>query len=212
MAEKVSVFEVFLFARNVIHQIGLDKDTPLVFPISLQGGIYKAVRAIMSLKYKQYDIYLKATDTPVYSVRGMVTRYENPDFANIHFSTRQSKCWQRYVICKELAHLLMDTEDAHFTGDIETHIQGLVSELHGIDLNAALSSEYSAMLLALEILIPWKLRGIVLGMKNSGGSDLQIAKYCLVPEKFVNIFLSKNFQIASTNGNELLDRDAEFLI
>ncbi len=86
---------------------------------------------------------------------------EEPTTAIISFRSDLNFCWQRFVICKELCHCLVDTE-----ADRVSSLAGLLQLAQGLASkitipgtgNGPLQSEIWAELLAIELLFPYELR------------------------------------------------------
>lgn len=208
MSEENGVYDVLLKARAVIKIISAGESPALLFPVKPQGQVMPAISKMMTRSPKNpYTIQFLQQDVPVSTLRGKLVRYQEPDYAKIFFSLHQNHCWRRFVMCKEMAHIILDTNPEQRTTNVESHIQGLISEMPNISHNKALDSEYDAMILALEILMPWPLRKSLYSMKDEGATDMDIAKLCLVPEKFVSPFMSRRYREFSTGAHELLDAD-----
>jgi hypothetical protein len=64
-----------------------------------------------------------------------------------------------------------------------------------------IGSERFATMAAIEMLLPWCLRGRMRAMANEGLTDLKIAQEFRAPEKFVNLILRSNYGQISDETN-----------
>jgi hypothetical protein len=117
-------------------------------------------------------------------VWGMLRRYS--DHAVITYKCDLNFCWTRYVVCKELAHLLIDTDASHYTTDPVSLVQRLIAGLP-TQLDAELESEYAAGYGAVELLLPWCLRDHFDYLVQRGDTDLQIAEEFKCPAIYVSM-------------------------
>jgi len=143
----------------------------------------ETVRLIIRQHYK-IDAVIHSGNSPpeIYA-----QLHRKQDFAHILVKENEmSYCWQRFVACKELAHLLIDSEGS-YTHDVPALVRDLV--LHDLPLlqdhPAEMTSERLAKIVACEILMPWQCRAIMDKMLEDGRPCIDIAKHFLVPEKIV---------------------------
>jgi Zn-dependent peptidase ImmA (M78 family) len=97
-----------------------------------------------------------------------------------------NKCWKRFVIVKELSHLLMSKNNEGITQDIEDLVNGLFQMSFG--LSDDIDHEHLALLMASEYLMPYRISQDLL--KDSSLSSLDIAKQFSVPEVVVKGYRS----------------------
>ncbi len=125
-------------------------------------------------------------------VFGGLVRY--PAYCEILYSTNLTTCWRRFIIAKELAHLIFDKDD-NFTSD---PIELVTSLLAGIPLSegaiAAVTSEQQAVLMAIELILPHTCREDVEKMAAAGSSALEIAIAYRVPQKVVENYLNSGYK------------------
>jgi len=129
----------------------------------------------------------------------MLLRYDT--HAKIIYSQSMNTCWRRFVVCKELAHLLIDTDAEHFTQNPVSLVQELINDVPVMRTDHDINSERLAMIAAIEMLLPWCLRGRLTEMAEEGLSDLQIAQEFRVPEKIVNLMLRSDYGSFSKESN-----------
>ncbi len=132
------------------------------------------------------------------NMAGSLKRF--PDRAEINYSDVYNRCWRRYIYFKEMAHLLIDTSDCHFTSDPIFLVQQLIN---GVDLfqDERLKSENLAYLTSIEMLLPWTLRDKMHAMAAAGKSELDIATTFLAPRKVVNLVMSEPYKELSNQAN-----------
>jgi hypothetical protein len=204
------VFEILLLARRISKVISGASQAPFSFPVEIQRDIHPVIKTMISKKMGHpYDVLFKQIDGKVDKVRGKLTRFDSRNYARILFFSEQTKCWRRFVMCKEMAHLITDDQD-DCTTDIDAQIQGLITALppiSGIDLS--IHSEYNALVLATEIMIPWELRKQIFDLKASGSTHYDLAKVCMVPEKIIDMVFSPRYSQNSTRLNTLLDNGGD---
>lgn len=116
-------------------------------------------------------------------IKGFCIAY--PDKYEIGILSGLNHCWHRFVLCKELFHVFLDSDEYHNT-DIIGHLEQTVHVLGGGDQpNApAVSSEQLAEIAAMEFLFPFSQRSPV---QNGAAADfagnfevprLMVEKYC----------------------------------
>jgi Zn-dependent peptidase ImmA (M78 family) len=146
-----------------------------------------------------YQISLLARNWNSRYMQGLLLRYQ--DKAEIIYSSSLNTCWRRFVVCKELAHLLIDTEQTHFTQDPVALVHELINDVPVMEVDDDVNSERWAMIAAIEMILPWCLRGQLNELSTEGLSDLQIAQQFRVPEKIVNLLLRSKYRDISAEAN-----------
>jgi len=63
--------------------------------------------------YTEHKIRIKKVDWNPVQIKGRIDRYVSASdkFAEIIVSEKLNNCWTRFVACKEMCHLIIDTED-----------------------------------------------------------------------------------------------------
>jgi len=90
-------------------------------------------------------------------------------------------CWKRFVIVKELSHLIMSKDNEGITQNIEILVNGLFQMSFG--LSDDIDHEQLALFMASEYLMPYRISQDMI--KNRDISTLSIAKKFGVPEVVV---------------------------
>ena len=93
---------------------------------------------------------------------------------------------------------MLDAMSENMTTDYKSLAQELMTEAPITDYSAYAMSERLCVAGALEFLMPWQLRAQLVKMKAAGCSDKEIAIYCRVPERYVNVILSSAYGKFST--------------
>lgn len=122
--------------------------------------------------------------------------------ARIAVASGLNRCWQRFVVCKELMHLLIDREDDR-TPDALVQLKSMVTPLK--DPTAKLNSETFAALTALEYLLPWGMRP---GAPTEADPTLAIATRFRLPRTWVDFFYGDmvGYRTVSDAYNAKLDQ------
>jgi hypothetical protein len=97
-----------------------------------------------------------------YQVPKNIRTNEPPTAATIRFSSKLNLCWQRFVICKEMFHCLIDDE-TELVSDTKTLVkltEDLATRMAALDtgIDGPMLTEGIAEILALEMLFPLELR------------------------------------------------------
>lgn len=175
----MQIAEVALLTRNIVN------NCPTKSPMEVIKDLIPEVAKRSKLK-----ISLKRTSFIPKDISGQLLRYENT--ATIIYSAELNICKSRFVICKELTHLLVDEPHA-FTKD---PIQ-LVSELINYSPPGILDdvdSEWGAYFGAIELLIPYTLKSKMYEEHASGITDYELAQKFRIPEKIMSYILSEKYR------------------
>jgi Zn-dependent peptidase ImmA (M78 family) len=114
---------------------------------------------------------------------------------------KDNTCWTRYLICKELSHLFLYSDDSVSVTprDLEDLFSGLLNEdIDNADLDSV-EAEKLAYYVAFEMLIPSDIVPDLLAIRqklfqtqSAEHPNLRLAKKLLVPEKVVEFRLDKD--------------------
>lgn len=117
---------------------------------------------------------------------------------DIFYSIDQNHCWKRFIITKELCHILYDTPNSQHLTSTREQIGGLLTQILAglneltLDDHAA-SSETATILMAIEILLPHSEREKVNKMISKGATARTIAETYKLPEQMVSYYLSPGY-------------------
>ena len=135
---------------------------------------------------KGKSIRVVPIDTSNNLILGKLRHFTNR--VDIAINEKLNNCWKRFVITKELSHLLMSKNSEGITENMETLIDGLFS--HSFGTSDDISHEKLALYMAFEYLMPYNISKDIL---NSDKSDLEIARLFSIPENVVKAFRNKEF-------------------
>lgn len=125
------------------------------------------------------------------SIRGLYM--STPDGYEIYLLSGMNYCWNRFVFCKEMFHVLLD-KDEYRNMQIYEHIEEVAlkfPEPRSHPSQAAVS-ELMAEIAAMEFLFPFKDRLLQLGGKPLDQVDsLAIAQLYKIPQYYVEKYLSQ---------------------
>ncbi len=177
--------DVCLIVRNLYKEI-LDIGIVPTPPVHLKQTLIGVVaRHVTPGEVHRIDLEPKNLGCRVW---GMLRRYEHHSV--IAYKRDLNICWTRYVVCKELAHLLIDTDHKHFTSDPIALAEALLAGIPNA-VDAEIQSEYAAGYAAVELLIPWCLRRKFDALVQEGLDDRAIAEIFKCPAIYVSLMRGK---------------------
>jgi Zn-dependent peptidase ImmA (M78 family) len=160
----------------------------LMGPVSVRNTLIPQVALLKQIGGKPFPIETLNKGWGHASLAGLLLRY--PDEAQILYSVNLNLCWARFVICKELAHLVIDTDAKHFTHDPQGLVQQLIIGAPTLNSTDPVRSEQLAAFAAVEMLLPWSVRPCIRKMKDEKATDLEIAQRFSVPQQVVNYLVN----------------------
>ena len=101
--------------------------------------------------------------------------------AVIIYCKNLNECRRRFSIIKELCQLYIDPEFLRKTTTSDAQIQ---EAIEGLELNAMnfIKPEQAALVLAMELAMPWSHRSDIAAMQDEGQKNYDIAKKLMIPE------------------------------
>jgi Zn-dependent peptidase ImmA (M78 family) len=115
---------------------------------------------------------------------------------------RLTYCEKRFVLLKELGHLVIDTKDA-FAENADDLVRHAVQRFARLG-NGVCQSENLAAIFAGEVLFPFHQRKAFYERYQNGSmSSLEIAILFRIPQKVVEDFLSKDYHELCVNLYDL---------
>lgn len=134
------------------------------------------------------QVFIREEEVSDSDLYGYVEDYETN--AIIKIKSGMNPCWKRFTVVKELMHLYSGTcdEGCSTTASIIINAARRSRDVIAKD-NTVLGNEEAAFYMALEVLIPWKLRDQLLQLRELGATQYQIAKVFMLPQTLVNHFL-----------------------
>jgi Zn-dependent peptidase ImmA (M78 family) len=139
-------------------------------------------------EYTRQDIVVREVFVDISSIRGFFLLIDGAP--EIYLLRGNNDCWKRFVLCKELFHVLLD-EDQYRDMYIYRHLKDVAlsfPERNSTPGRAAVS-EIMAEIAAIEFLFPYKERVFQLG-HGAQVDYLGIANYFKVPQFFIEKYLS----------------------
>lgn len=163
-------------------------------------------------QYVPICIDVKTADWGAHRFLGTIQRYENK--AIIIVAKRGQKgeegrltlCEQRFVLAKEMGHLVIDSAD-NFTKNAVELVDDLCSPmLAKLDGRHQLQSEYITEIFAIECLFPYHRRqGYFERIRNGDLTPLEVATHFRIPEKQVRVAMHPDYEEACRHIYKLLD-------
>jgi len=141
-----------------------------------------------AVKFKKIEeVHVYSLDYRKKHILGRFQKYEKN--AEVWIDASLNTCWKRYVIAKELSHLIVDTKSTSFTTDINKIVLWMIKDGMPADVNDALDSEHIAAQFAAELLLPYHSTQHLL--KNNSITDIDIASKFKVPLRIVQVMRFK---------------------
>lgn len=122
-----------------------------------------------------------------------------PQKAVILYAHHLNSCWERFTVCKEAFHVVLD-QDEYRTTDIYQHIQDIILAFPDDDSKPAqpVICEFLAEVAAMEFMLPYAERFAIL--EAGGQVAMQVAQQYKIPCQLVEKYLSAGF-MAALNPN-----------
>lgn len=180
-----------LEAYNEQHGINLDNQFPirttLLRPMVQQRGV------VDEIYIYEADIQTEAIVTQVEKYKGESSPYSGlQDIGNIYYAPNHSQCWQRFGVCKEMFHCMIDRTEGVMVSTVEDLLklfEMLVNDTTVLTGDfGPLTSEQRAELMAIETLFPVEFRQDLLN-----GSDEDAIDVATNHDFYMN--LAQNFKI-----------------
>jgi hypothetical protein len=185
--------DVVILAKDMHKSMGT---TMPISPIDIVGSS----KCIESEIHRYYSHHPKTIEIVIYQTQpiddetnGLYTRYEFPNktLFDIDVSASLNTCWERLVATKELMHAIIDKNSSAFTTDIVGLIEMLINRPPQISNDSEIHSEYVALYLAVELLIPDMYNNYVI---DSSLSSYHVADTLKVPEKMIDLVRAEWYQ------------------
>lgn len=134
------------------------------------------------------------TGKPI-TIRRIESEEDNPMYgfvepgtngAIVRYRADLNTCWRRFTVAKELFHLYADiAEDPRPRGSDAVTQAAMNARRVVPNDGVQLDDEVAAFYLALEYLIPWRLREQFMRLRDCAATPYQIAKVFMVPLPFI---------------------------
>jgi len=151
------------------------------------------------ISWEKYDFPANYIAAQISFYRGQLGVYAgNSDYARIQYSDSLNFCWQRFVLCKEMYHCILDNDDETRVTNIDDLIKlaeylvdDTISNHRPFRPHA---TEQDAEILALETLFPLELRiQFQSEYKNGAITDHQLALRYRIPETYARLAMYPNY-------------------
>lgn len=127
---------------------------------------------------------------------GSLDAFTNPPTVYYHKDLRP--CWRRFTVAKELLHLYSGTATDKAIIDANDLITSAQDSRNlVVNESTELDDEIAGFYLAIEVMIPWRLREQFNKLREARATTLQIAKAFMVPQNIVAHFISDSFDRTS---------------
>jgi len=188
-----------------------DNSPPPILVLKWQNLVQKRLSSAGSNYKIQISSFEPVRAPDEAQIKGYLLRRNND--AEIFYAENESYCKQRFISAKELAHLLIDGQEA-FTKKPSSLMSKLIisgTPMAFIKKDEDQSmedfeSEMLAMMVATEMLVPWKYRNHFDGLCDKGQSPLEIAQVFKVPENVVKNMLTPMYRQFSVIANSVADK------
>jgi Zn-dependent peptidase ImmA (M78 family) len=133
---------------------------------------------------------LEIADEPR-AIRGYYVRY--PDHYDIVLYAGMDAAWKRFVLCKELFHVILDEDAKYRTISIYEHVAEVMTTfpVHDSTPGPAATSEMMAEIAAMEFLFPCRSR--IKLLKGPAIDFDAIAEMYQIPQALVEEYLSESY-------------------
>lgn len=176
-----------------------------IVPVS---SVYARVCSLS--RYKKIVLY-RADDLG--ALRGVYGYVEmERELASIVYNGGLNLCWERFTLAKELMHLVLPiTPDGTDLDSVAMSMleTAVASRRLKFTSSTQLSDELAALIMALEILVPWALRPQLSRLIKAEATPYQIAKVFMMPLNFCEYMLTSDYLNLSARINEGVQDDAE---
>ncbi len=134
-------------------------------------------------------------------MRSLLLRYGTK--AEIRFVDALNDCWKRFVVCKELAHLIMGEGNGTRAESVEEQLAMAYAICNDAKPETELSGEQFAWFVAAELLLPFGDRAEMKARKIGGETDLSIARSYWAPSAIISMLFDTPYGEISNNLNDL---------
>lgn len=176
--------EIAVLAKSISTDYFNNNNYPIIKVLSSNTSDKSIVGYINQLHDSGLNIEVFKLDYQQRFINGRLQRYID-NRVLVCVSDKLNTCWSRYVVTKELTHLIIDKNNESFTTNVDMLVNWIIDGLN-VTIDKPIESEHVAAHLAAEILIPYSSSQELL--KNSAISTYDIALRYSVPKKIVELF------------------------
>jgi hypothetical protein len=192
-AGKDRFIEVFLSGLDVSRKLG-EKCPKFPRDVNILIGMVEESLSLSS----QYRIYFHPRLYRANTFIGTIEAFDSE--AHIYYDRDRNKCWRRFIVVKELCHLLYANQGEHHLASTPDQVEQLLNKimagLTNLDITKdyVASTEQCALLMAVEALLPHSERSNVAKVLAGGGTELDVAANYLIPEVMVKFYLGPAYR------------------
>jgi hypothetical protein len=186
-AGKDTLLEVLLSAIDLSKRVG---SVCNVFPRPIEVLIDMVIEGLSAAQSKPFQISFHPRIFQSSLVLGSIENYG--DRADVFYDLDRNACWRRFIVAKEMCHLLFAPHGAkhlastpHQIEQLITHILAGLSKVDYTKDHAA-STETSTIFLALEVLLPHSERENI----SKDTPSIDIATKYRIPEAIVRVYMT----------------------
>jgi hypothetical protein len=159
-------------------------------PVPIEGGILYEITRLSKVNV----VWKRVQTSKTQYVEALYWRPNEKEAWGI-VPSFHNRCWSRFLLCKELIHVLLDDDENRTTGseDSKNLINALLSglpESFSKDAETDMVAKFAAM----EMLLPKEFEKDINDMFEAGQSAKDIANSYLVPEDMVKIRFQKHIK------------------
>lgn len=188
------VIQAIKLAQEVTSEYLLYYNRPVIPVVPPPNSELESIPAYIA-RQKGYELHLQRVRSTAI-IEAYIKRYDNskPEKVEIVFSSRLNQCWSRFLICKEISHLLLGHK-GNYTCNRD-QIEGLITQLLLPDppvlaADEALLVEHTAFCSAIELLIPSERRYELYAFIDSAMDRMEIAEFYRVPRVIVDFLATE---------------------
>lgn len=162
--------------------------------------------------WEKYEFPVKNIAAQISFYRGSLGVYAGDgDYARVQYSSSLNFCWERFVLCKEMYHCVLDQKPENRVtnlGDLLKLAEYLVDDtISGLAPFAPHETEQEAEILALETLFPLELRQQHEAAYSEGEiTDYQLALRYRIPQEYARLAMYPHYRaaIAQLRGDKFV--------
>lgn len=181
--------DIAVLSKDIHNNISLDCKNPQ--PIKVLSSTGTCIKSqIDTYLSNKYPIIISTTDMNTKEQLGMYSKYS--DRIEIDISSELNTCQSRFVATKELMHSIISMYIPESqTTDIEKLIEHLISKDEEFKPDQEVEPEYSAWILAVEVLLPYCFNDYIM---DDQYTSFEIANTFKVPEVVVDRVRTVDYQ------------------
>ncbi|GEM_PF-2221098 len=178
----------------------IDGAGELQFPISM-SKVKDAVSILLATQKGRHPInlYLRDELTQVHAIT-----LSRRNSAEILLSSNANLCHRRFALCDSLCSLVFPSKHNNPLDDIARSMNAVQAFTDGLSKDSVADVSLLRLLAAMELFIPWRLRGQIKEWQRAGKSPFEIATKLCVPMQLLQVFL-KTYRQQSDAIHKKLD-------